>query len=97
MFRRLLEGGERVLISVDGRTVEAHAGDSVAAALLAAGIARTRVTAQLGAPRAPYCGVGACFDCLVAIDGNGNQRACMVEVAGGMRVDTQGPKRELAR
>jgi predicted molibdopterin-dependent oxidoreductase YjgC len=95
MFRRLHEG-EVVPITVDGRSVDARAGDSVAAAMLAAGIAACRTTV-LGAPRAPYCMMGACFDCLVTIDGVGNRQACMVRVASGMRVDTQRSKRELGR
>lgn len=95
MFRRLHEG-EVVPITVDGRSVEARAGDSVAAAMLAAGITACRTTVQ-GAPRAPYCMMGACFDCLVTIDGIGNRQACMVQVASGMRVDTQRSKRELGR
>jgi len=97
MFRRLLEGGERVVLRIDGRSVEARKGDSVAAAMLAAGIVRTRMTPGLGMPRGPHCAIGTCFDCLATIDGVGNRRACMVAVADGMTVDTQGPKRDLAR
>jgi predicted molibdopterin-dependent oxidoreductase YjgC len=97
MFRRLLEGGERVMIRIDGRSVEARAGDTVAAAMLGAGIARTRVSARHDAPRGPYCMTGACFDCLVTIDGVGNRRACTVPVVDGMTVDSQGSKRDLGR
>ena len=97
MFRRLLEGGERVMLRIDGRSVEAHAGDSVATAMLATGIVRTHVTPRLNLPRAPYCAIGACFDCLVTIDGVGNRRACMVEVVHGMTVDSRGARRDLAR
>ena len=43
----------------------ARAGDTVAAALLAAGIDHCRTTPVSGAPRAPYCLMGVCFDCLV--------------------------------
>jgi sarcosine oxidase subunit alpha len=95
MFRRLHEGAA-VPITVDRRSVEACLGDSVATAMLAAGIATCRTTVQ-GAPRAPYCMTGACFDCLVTIDGVGNRQACMVKVARGMRVETQRGKRELGR
>ena len=97
MFRRLREHGEPVRLRIDGRSVEAAAGDSVAAAMLAAGIVRTQVTPRLALPRGPYCGIGACFDCLVTIDGVGNRRACMVEAIDGMTIDTQGPRRDLAR
>jgi sarcosine oxidase subunit alpha len=96
MFRRLHETGEAVRITVDGRSVEARQGDSVAAAMLAAGFATCRTTA-LGAARAPFCMMGVCFDCLVTIDGVGNRQGCLVPVADGMSIDTQGAKRELGR
>ncbi|WP_043878990.1 (2Fe-2S)-binding protein [Azorhizobium caulinodans] len=98
MFRRLPEAqGDTVRITVDGRPVTARAGDTVAAALLAAGIDHNRETPVSGAPRAPYCLMGVCFDCLVVIDGTGNRQGCMVPVAEGMRVETQKGKREIGR
>jgi sarcosine oxidase subunit alpha len=96
MFRRLHEAGAPVRINVDGRSVEAREGDSVAAAMLAAGFTTCRTT-NLGAPRAPFCMMGACFDCLVTIDGVGNRQGCLVAVADGMKIDTQRAKRELGR
>jgi predicted molibdopterin-dependent oxidoreductase YjgC len=96
MFRRLREEGPPMRITVDGRSVEAREGDTVAAAMLAAGFTTCRTT-NLGAPRAPYCMMGACFECLVTIDGVGNRQGCLVAVADGMKVDTQGAKRELGR
>lgn len=98
MLRRLPETGEATLnVSVDGTPVRARAGDSVAAALLAAGIEHVRITPVSGAPRAPYCMMGVCFDCLVSIDGVGNRQACMITVADGMTIQTQRGKRELGR
>ena len=96
MFRRLREGGAPVTLLVDGRAIEARAGESVAAAMLVAGLARTRTT-PLGEPRGPYCAMGACHDCVVTIDGVGNRRACMVQAADGMDVRTQAARRELER
>ena len=98
MFRRLPEArGEAVRLTVDGQPVEARAGDTVAAALLAAGIDTCRTTPVSGAPRAPYCMMGVCFDCLVAIDGVGNRQGCLVRVAEGMAIETQRGKRELGK
>jgi hypothetical protein len=77
----------RVNITFAGRDVEAVVGDSVAAALLAAGETPFRTTPVSGAPRAPYCMMGVCFDCLVSVDEIPNQQACMVVVREGMRVD----------
>ena len=48
----------RVAILVDGQPVTAREGDSVAAALLAAGFAAFRTTPVTGAPRGPFCGMG---------------------------------------
>jgi D-hydroxyproline dehydrogenase subunit gamma len=98
MFRRLHEEpAAMVRITVDGRTVEARAGDSVAAAMLAAGFASCGTAPVSGAPRAPYCMMGVCFDCLVAIDGVGSRQGCMVCVKEGMAVATQRGRRELGR
>ena len=45
----------------------------------------SRTAAPLtGAPRGLHCGMGACFDCVVTVDGRIGQRACMTKVADGM-------------
>ena len=86
-FNRLPDAAARpVTITFDGAEVAAHEGDSVAAALLAAGITATRSTPVSGAPRGPFCMMGVCFECLVEIDGAANRQACMVEVREGMAV-----------
>ena len=58
MFKRLAETGPTLRLTVDGRSVTARAGDTVAAALLAGGIRHCRTTPVSGAPRAPYCLMG---------------------------------------
>ena len=88
-------GAATVGVTIDGRPYTARAGDSVAATLLAAGAAHCRTTPVSGAPRAPFCMMGVCFDCLVIVDGVGNRQGCMVRVRDGMRVQTQKGKREL--
>jgi D-hydroxyproline dehydrogenase subunit gamma len=98
MVRRLRppdRAGVRVV--VDGRPITAAAGDSVAAALLAADMLVCRTTPVSGAPRSPYCLMGVCFDCLVTIDGIGSRQACLVRVRDGMEIETQQGKREAGR
>ncbi len=97
MFQRVGKSGGDVVISVDGARVTAQAGDSVAAALLAAGLTPTRTTPVSGAPRAPYCLMGVCFECLVTVDDIGNRQGCLIPVREGMRVETQKGKREAGR
>ena len=95
-FRRLPDPSRRlVAIIFEDRTLEAREGDSVAAAVLAAGIATTRRTPVSGAPRGPYCMIGVCFECLMEIDGTPNRQACMVTVHEGMRVRPMAGARDL--
>jgi len=94
MFRRLHdERGEPVEIEFDGKRIAASAGDTVAAAVLAASPGHTRTTPVSGAPRLPYCLMGACFECLMEIDGVPNRQACMTPVRDGMQVKRQDGKR----
>ncbi|WP_166352262.1 (2Fe-2S)-binding protein [Phytoactinopolyspora limicola] len=62
----------------DGQAIPFRPGQSVGAALLAAGIRSWRTTRVGGRPRGMFCGIGVCFDCLVIVDGQPNQRACLV-------------------
>ncbi len=75
-------------IEINGQSVLVPAGQSVAAALFAAGISIFRHTHEENAPRSIFCGMGTCFDCLVTIDGIPNQRACMTLVHSGMKIRT---------
>jgi predicted molibdopterin-dependent oxidoreductase YjgC len=90
-MQRLTSGirrGARVTILVDERPLDAYAGESVAAALLAGGRRVLRRTPKTGAPRGLFCGMGVCFDCVLHIDGMSNVRACLTPVRDGMRIDT---------
>jgi D-hydroxyproline dehydrogenase subunit gamma len=98
MFRRLPDAdGSSVEVTIDGRSTRVRAGDTVAAALISAGVLASRAADVSGAPRAPYCMMGVCFECLVAVDGVSNRQGCLVPVKPGMRIDTQHGKREVGR
>lgn len=83
-----LERGAPVSLMLDGRTVTAYEGESVAGVLLAEGEPAMRTT-QSGDPRGVYCGMGVCFDCLVVVDGVPNTRACVTWAREGMVVSRQ--------
>ncbi|WNK01128.1 (2Fe-2S)-binding protein [Thalassospiraceae bacterium LMO-JJ14] len=89
MLKRRHSDAAVVRISIDGEQVEARAGESVAAAVLAHTEGATRTTPLSDAPRAPYCMMGVCFECLMEIDGVANRQACMIRVADGMSVKRQ--------
>jgi predicted molibdopterin-dependent oxidoreductase YjgC len=76
-------------ITIDGRTVAALPGQSVAAALWSAGIISWRNTRNEARPRGVFCGIGVCFDCLVTVNGRPNVRACLAEARPGDAITTQ--------
>lgn len=92
LFRYIAGGAPRddsaVTVVIDGKAVAMSAASSVAAGLLAAGITATRVSPVSGAPRAAYCMMGVCFECLVEVDGKPNQQACLITPEQGMQVRT---------
>lgn len=89
-FKRLpANPSDTVQLWVEGQPVTARRGESVAAAVLAAGLGPTRTTPVSGAPRAPYCMMGVCFECPMEIDGRPNTQACMTSVTEDMQVRFQ--------
>jgi D-hydroxyproline dehydrogenase subunit gamma len=90
MFKRVFMSSTRsVTVTVEGKPMVVPDGDSVAAAVFAAGFDHTRTSPVSGGHRAPYCMMGVCFECLVEIDGIPNQQACMTKVKDGMQIKLQ--------
>jgi predicted molibdopterin-dependent oxidoreductase YjgC len=81
--------GPAFTVTFDGRAVGALPGQTVAAALWTAGVTAWRSTRGSGRPRGVFCGIGVCFDCLVTVNGEPNQRACLVQVRPGDVIRTQ--------
>lgn len=81
-------GPRAIVIRVDGRPVPALEGQSVLAALHAAGIRTLRRSDRRGEPRGALCGMGVCFECRVTVNGRPGVQACMTEVEDGMDIRT---------
>ncbi|WP_367127626.1 (2Fe-2S)-binding protein [Saccharothrix sp. HUAS TT1] len=75
-------------VEVDGTPVAGLAGQSIAALLLASGRTSWRRTRE-GRPRGVFCGIGACFDCVVTVNGLRDVRACLRRAVDGDRVELQ--------
>jgi len=75
-----------VRLTVNGQLVVVPADASVAAAV--AHVTQHFRRAVNGAPRAPLCGMGVCFECRVSVDGVAHVRACLTPVSEGMQVIT---------
>lgn len=90
MFKRLDNPtGNTVTVTIEDEQVQVPAGETVAATVLVHGFRHTRTTPLSGAPRAPLCMMGVCFECLMEIDGVPNRQACQVQVAEGMQIRRQ--------
>ena len=87
---RLAEGerGPQITFELDGEPCTAYDGETIAAAMLAAGRRSFRLSPKRQQPRSLFCGMGVCFDCLVTVDGVPNVRSCMTRIEPGMRVET---------
>jgi predicted molibdopterin-dependent oxidoreductase YjgC len=81
--------GVPVTFTFEGNKIPAQSGDTVASALLAAGVRVFTTTEVAEDARGGFCFVGRCADCLVVIDGQANQRACLTTVRDGMDVRIQ--------
>lgn len=97
MFRKLHDPGpQAVTIFIDGKTVAAEAGENLAAVLLRQSESWNRTTTVSQSPRAAYCLMGVCFECLAEVDGVGSVQACLTTVRDGMRVSRQLGRRALS-
>ena len=97
MFKRLYKNkGKLIEIKFEGKLIHAMAGDTVAAALMVAGINNFHYSPVSEEPRGPYCMMGVCFECLVEIDGVGHQQACLVFVRDGMIIKREDIRRQVA-
>ncbi|MDM7955708.1 (2Fe-2S)-binding protein [Blastomonas sp.] len=85
-----VERGEPITIVIDGQQVACFAGETIATAMLAAGLDAFR-TDQRGKPRGLLCNMGSCYECLVTDIATGRRiRACLAPAADGMEVSTRG-------
>ncbi|WP_219419853.1 (2Fe-2S)-binding protein [Pseudonocardia nigra] len=82
------EPADSLEIVFDGTPLPAVRGQSVGSALTDAGIRSWRSTRKRHRPRGLFCGIGVCYDCLLTVDGRPNQRACLVPVHDGMRLES---------
>jgi D-hydroxyproline dehydrogenase subunit gamma len=83
--------GPAIHIRVNGASVSAFAGETLATALLAAGCSVFGESLR-GVPKAPFCNMGQCLECLVWLTrrdgGRARVRACMTDIELEMQVET---------
>ena len=85
-----IERRKPVTVLVNGRQIDAYEGEPLYAVLLAAGYRQLRKSVSETESRGFFCGMGVCYECLVTVDNKEQQRACVMEVYDGMRVEIDG-------
>lgn len=90
---RRLAVAERAAVpfTIDGQAGTALEGDTVFTALLSHGD-RLRRNEASGAPRAGFCGMGACQDCWVQLADGRRLRACTTPLEAGMAIVSGAPR-----
>ena len=81
--------GEKIRFYLVGKEMYGYEGDTIAAALMAAGVTTHRHTRKKGTPRGIFCAIGRCTDCVMVVDGQINVRTCITPLKEGMQVQTQ--------
>jgi D-hydroxyproline dehydrogenase subunit gamma len=90
MFETLHAPKDKVVtVFIDGDKVVVPANVSVAAALLMQNDSTYHLSSATEEPRAPFCMIGNCYECLVTIDDQPNQQGCLVEVEDQMKIRRQ--------
>ncbi len=81
--------GEKVKFIFNGEELEGYKGETIAAALHAAGVKVLGESLFKHRPRGFYCAIGNCSSCNMIVDGEPNVRTCITELRDGMIVETQ--------
>jgi predicted molibdopterin-dependent oxidoreductase YjgC len=82
-----IQRAAKVRFTFDGVPVTAHAGETVAVALLRAGQVHLRDAPEDGAARGAFCLMGLCQECAVRVDGK-IVESCRQPVTEGLAVQS---------
>ena len=87
-----MDSNDKFEIEVDGKTILAYSGQTIAEVLLANGVKTLRMTRKQ-ASRGVYCGMGICYECRMVVNGIPNVRTCMTLATPGCKIATQDDSR----
>lgn len=88
--------GEQIKFIYEGQELAGHEGETIAAALHAAGVKVLSRSPVLHRPRGFFCAIGTCSSCLMMVDNVPNVRVCVTKLKAGMVVKEQRGRGTLA-
>jgi len=81
--------GKKIKFTFNDQEVEGYEGETIAAALHAAGVKVLGNSLFLHRPRGFYCAIGNCSSCLMVVNGVPNVKTCTTDLEEGMIVQIQ--------
>jgi predicted molibdopterin-dependent oxidoreductase YjgC len=88
--------GKPIKFIYEERELTGYEGETIAAALHAAGVKVLSRSPVLHRPRGFFCAIGTCSSCLMVVDGVPNVRVCVTKLKEGMVVNEQQGRGTLA-
>ena len=86
---------QKITFAFNGKSLEGYEGETIAAALHAAGVKVLSHSLEKHRPRGFYCAIGNCSACLMEVNGEANVRTCVEPLKEGMIIKTQEGKGEI--
>ncbi|MDZ7671688.1 MAG: (2Fe-2S)-binding protein [Halanaerobiales bacterium] len=86
---------KKITFTYNGKEIEAYQGETIAAALYAAGIRVLKASSKYERPRGLFCAIGNCSSCHMVVDGIPNVKTCITKVKEGMVVREEIGKGDL--
>ncbi len=83
------EKGREVTFTFEGQQLTGYEGETIAAALHAAGVRYLHESAKKHRPRGLFCAIGNCSSCLMKVNGVPNVRVCVEPLREGIVVERQ--------
>jgi predicted molibdopterin-dependent oxidoreductase YjgC len=80
---------KKLVFTFNGEKIEGYEGETIAAALHAAGVKVLGKSLFLHRPRGFYCAIGNCSSCLMTVNGIANVKTCVTDLEEGMIVEIQ--------
>lgn len=86
---------KKITFTYNGKEIEAYEGETIAAALYAAGIRVLKFSSKYERPRGLFCAIGNCSSCHMVVDGTPNVKTCITKVKEGMVVEEEVGKGDI--
>jgi len=87
---------EEITFTYNGKEIKAYEGETIAAALYAAGIRVLKTSSKYERPRGLFCAIGNCSSCHMVVDGTPNVKTCITKVEEGMVVEQEVGKGDVS-